>query len=565
MKPKGFSLALKVNIVIMAMVLSVSVLLMVISENAYQEAVFRPYFRKLESAEIPAEDFQPVIQEFMQYLGTEELNQVLMENDKDEDNTDLKLTYWFLDKPSLDGAPLSLMDDWMLFEIVLNKIQRIGDEHEISCFAQKDGIRYCICTVRDNEDNLFTSFKDFGRQMREDSPAEEDYLSPKYLQQDEKFLLIRFLPLTTEDGGQAWIRLNYDLTEEIREHGHFLLNCILLAIGVTLLASVITALVMRRCVLQPVRSLAQATKEFVPEEDGIYSSEKISRVEIRNRDEIGDLSHAIRTMQESIVTNTDKLARMTAEKERTGAELKLAARIQSDALPSDFPAFPEHEEFDIFASMTPAKAVGGEFYDFFLIDETHLGIVMADVSDKGVPAALFMMNAKSLGRTYAKMGMSPAQVMQAVNNRICENNRQNMFVTLWLGILDLSTGRITAVNAGHEYPALMPANGCFDLIRGKSGFVVGGMAGMRYPEQEIDLSPGAKVFLYTDGVPEAQNAAGEMFGVKRMVSALNEGRKKSPEGILLDMKKTVDAFVQGAAQFDDMTMLCLEYRGPAVS
>ena len=131
--------------------------------------------------------------------------------------------------------------------------------------------------------------------------------------------------------------------------------------------------------------------------------------------------------------------------------------------------------------------------------------------------------------------------MQAVNNRICENNRQNMFVTLWLGILDLSTGRITAVNAGHEYPALMPANGCFDLIRGKSGFVVGGKAGMRYPEQEIDLSPGAKVFLYTDGVPEAQNAAGEMFGVKRMVSALNEGRKKSPEGILLDMKKTVDA------------------------
>ena len=190
---------------------------------------------------------------------------------------------------------------------------------------------------------------------------------------------------------------------------------------------------------------------------------------------------------------------------------------------------------------------------------------MADVSDKGVPAALFMMSAKSLIRTYAKTEMSPAQVMQAVNDRLCENNRHHMFVTVWFGVLDLSTGRITAVNAGHEYPALMPAGESFDLFRGRSGFIVGGKAGMRYRELEIDLTPGAKIFLYTDGVPDAHNPAGKMFGEERMIWALNEGCEKSPEELLRHMRKTVDAFVQDGAQFDDLTMLCLEYKGPTAS
>jgi len=562
-KPKRFSLAVKVNIVIMALVLSVSVLLTLISENAYQAAVFRPYFRKLENTEIPENELKPFLQEFLPYLGSDELNQVIAKNDAEE--TDVILTRWFLGKPSLEKPPMSMMDDWMGLEIIMYQVQHKGDHHIISCYIEKEGIRYRVCTVMDNEDLMFNSIDFFGKTMPEDSPAEIDYLSPKYMEEDGKKLLVRFVPLTLEDGGRAWFRLSYDLTEEIREHRNFLLRCVLLTLGVTLLASVITALVMRRYVLQPVRSLARATRDFVPEEDGIYSPERISRAEIRNHDEIGDLSRDIRTMQESIVVNTGNLARMTAERERAGAELALAARIQADALPNVFPPFPEHGEFDIFASMTPAKEVGGDFYDFFLLDDTHLGMVMADVSDKGVPAALFMMSAKSLIRTYAKTEMSPAQVMQAVNDRLCETNRQYMFVTVWFGILNLSTGRITAVNAGHEYPALMPAGGHFDVIRGKSGFLVGGKAGIRYREQEIDLEPGAKIFLYTDGVTEAQNTAGEMFGLKRMVSALNEAAGKSPEDILRHMKEAVDGFVQDAAQFDDLTMLCLEYRGQTVS
>ena len=561
-KPKRISLAVKVNIVIMVMILSVSVLLTLISENTYQKAVFRPYFRKLENAEIP-ETFKPNLQIFEQYFGSEDLDRARAENDRETGNT--PMDNWFNTKPSQYDPSYTLWYEWVDFALDFSEFQRVDDLHEIRCIAEKNRKQYMVCTTRDNEDNWTVSHADFGRPVPEGGPMPEDYLSPKYLEEDGSTWLIRCIPIDLENGDRALVWMKFNLTEEIREHGYFLLRCVLLTLAVTLLASVITALVMRRYVLQPVRSLAQATRDFVPEEDGTYSPERISRAEIRSNDEIGDLSRDIRTMQENIVTNTENLARMTAEKERAATELELAARIQADALPNIFPAFPDHKEFDIFAGMTPAKEVGGDFYDFFLIDETHLGIVMADVSDKGVPAALFMMSAKSLIRTYARMGISPAEVMQAVNDRICENNRELMFVTVWFGILDLSTGRITAVNAGHELPALMPAGGRFDLIREKPGIMIGARKGIRCREQEIDLAPGAKIFLYTDGIPDAHNPAGKMFGEERMVWALNEGCEKSPEELLRHMKKAIDGFVQDGAQFDDLTMLCLEYRGMTVS
>ena len=252
---------------------------------------------------------------------------------------------------------------------------------------------------------------------------------------------------------------------------------------------------------------------------------------------------------------------LTSKTARIDTELELAARIQADALPSVFPAFPERTDFDICASMTPAKEVGGDFYDFFLIDDTHLGIVMADVSDKGVPAALFMMNAKTLVQNYAMTGLGPAEVLRAVNEQICLNNRESMFVTVWFGILDLATGRLAAANAGHEYPALKPAGRRFELFRDRHGFVIGCMKGLTYQEEEVELTPGARLFVYTDGITEAENPAGEMFGTGRMTAALNEEPEAAPEQILANLRRRVDEFVQEAPQSDDMTMLCLEYKG----
>ncbi|MBO4854485.1 MAG: PP2C family protein-serine/threonine phosphatase [Oscillospiraceae bacterium] len=246
---------------------------------------------------------------------------------------------------------------------------------------------------------------------------------------------------------------------------------------------------------------------------------------------------------------------------RIESELHLATSIQADMLPNIFPAFPERSEFDIYATMDPAKEVGGDFYDFFLIDDDHLCMVMADVSGKGVPAALFMMASKIILANNAMMGKTPGQILTDTNAAICSNNREEMFVTVWLGILEISTGKLTAANAGHEYPAIRYANGAFELYKDKHGFVIGGMDGARYREYELTLTPGSKLFLYTDGVPEATDAREQMFGVENMLASLNGDASAAPEEILKNVRASVDGFVKQAEQFDDLTMLCLEYKG----
>ncbi len=258
---------------------------------------------------------------------------------------------------------------------------------------------------------------------------------------------------------------------------------------------------------------------------------------------------------------TERYELQQKEANRLDTELSMATRIQADTLPNIFPAFPERDEFNIYASMKPAKEVGGDFYDFFLIDNDHLGIVMADVSGKGVPAALFMMISKILVQNYASMGLPPKEVLEHVNAQICKNNREEMFVTVWFGSLNLVTGKLMAGNAGHEYPVLKKPDGHFELIKDKHGLVIGGMDGVRYSQYELQMDPGAKLFIYTDGVAEATNAENELFGTERMVEALRLAENDSPKEILEMVDAAVDSFVKEAPQFDDLTMLCLEFVG----
>ncbi|MBR3359714.1 MAG: SpoIIE family protein phosphatase [Lachnospiraceae bacterium] len=249
------------------------------------------------------------------------------------------------------------------------------------------------------------------------------------------------------------------------------------------------------------------------------------------------------------------------EEERINRELNMAASIQTGSLPSIFPAFPDRKEFDIYASMTPAKEVGGDFYDFFMVDDNHLGMVIADVSDKGVPAALYMMSAKMTISSHAKMGKSPQEVLEAANAALTANNNDEMFVTVWLGILDLKTGLLTAANAGHEYPILKQPDGTFEVIKDRHGLVLGSMPGIKYKEYDLLLKPGAKLFVYTDGVPEASNEEKEFFGIERTVAALNQKMDETPQKILENVHNAVNTFVADAPQFDDLTMMCLQYCG----
>ena len=247
------------------------------------------------------------------------------------------------------------------------------------------------------------------------------------------------------------------------------------------------------------------------------------------------------------------------ENERIRSELAMASRIQSAMLPGIFPAFPERKEFDIYASMDPVRGVGGDFFDFFFIDRDRLCLLIADVSGKGIPAALFMMASKIILADNAKSGKSPAQILQDTNEAICANNPEEMFVTVWLGILDISTGLLTTANAGHEYPALMHADGQFELFRDRHGLVVGGMPGVKYHEHSLQMYPGSKLFVYTDGVPEATDAENALFGTTRMLEALNAHANESPKQILHGVRQAVNEFVSDMEQFDDLTMMCLEY------
>lgn len=253
-------------------------------------------------------------------------------------------------------------------------------------------------------------------------------------------------------------------------------------------------------------------------------------------------------------------AEISKKAEGVNAELKMATNIQTAVLPKLVPAFPDRPDLDIYASMSPAKEVGGDLYDYYLLDDDHLLIVIGDVSGKGIPAALYMMIAKILIKTHAYIDMTPTKIMNSVNSQLCEDNETDMFVTAWLGVLELSTGIMTAVDAGHEYPLVRHGNGDYEYLKNKKSFVLGGMEGSEYKEYQFSLKRGDKLFLYTDGVPEATNSENELFGSDRLLSVLNDNKDVSTSELLLNVNRSIDEFVGEAPQFDDLTMMVLYFR-----
>ena len=345
----------------------------------------------------------------------------------------------------------------------------------------------------------------------------------------------------------------------MREFLILYVTCMLLLI---ILVAFLMARHTRKTQVEPINSITEAAENYVKDRlNGEKETEHFSKLNIHTRDEIENLSLIMADMEHELRDYEEQITKITAHKQQMLAEMTLASKIQNNMLPKSFPAFPGRSDFDIYASMDPARDIGGDFYDYFLIDDDHLCLTIADVSGKGIPAALFMMASKIILANSAKLGKSPAQILTNANATIRANNQEDMFITVWLGILELSTGKLTAANAGHELPALMQNRRGFRLFKDSHGFVLGGMDGIQYKEYELRMRPGAKLFLYTDGVPEATDANGELFGTKRMVAALNSDPSVSPEQIVKNVRTAVDDFVKDAEQFDDLTMLCIEYKG----
>ena len=339
----------------------------------------------------------------------------------------------------------------------------------------------------------------------------------------------------------------------------YILNTVVISLTVLAAFGIIYWFVMRRSFIRPLMRIRDNVTEFAQNDTVITTSLD----DIRTRDEIQELAESISCMEKDIVTYIDNIKTITAEKERIGAELNVATQIQADMLPRIFPPFPDRMEFDIYATMDPAKEVGGDFYDFFLVDDDHLCLVMADVSGKGVPAALFMVIAKTLIKNQAQQGKCPSEILYNVNNQLCEGNEAEMFVTVWLAIIELSTGRGVAANAGHEHPAIRRANGQYELVVYRHAPAVAAMENIRFREHEFELHPGDALFVYTDGVPEATDARDELFGTERMLEALNREPEADPQALLGNVREAIDGFVGDADQFDDITMLSLHYSGNA--
>lgn len=301
----------------------------------------------------------------------------------------------------------------------------------------------------------------------------------------------------------------------------------------------------------------ELTEKRINSRELVAQCGKLSRI----HGEPGDLAEAFRKMMLDVERYVDDITHITREKERIRTELKVASHIQEDMLPDSHTLLSGREEFTLRASMTPAKEVGGDFYDFFLLDEDRLAFLVADVSGKGVPAALFMVVAKTLLQNWTRNSDAADQVFSHTNRDLCRENKNGMFVTAWMGVLTLSTGRLVFVNAGHTRPLLKRKDGEYFFPEERCGFVLAGMEDTRYVQEELWMKPGDALFLYTDGVTEANDAKGGLYGEKRLKEALNRRPDSPPEETLKAVWEDVAQFQGEAEQFDDITMLCVRYNG----
>ncbi|MBM6884975.1 PP2C family protein-serine/threonine phosphatase [Pseudoflavonifractor phocaeensis] len=376
------------------------------------------------------------------------------------------------------------------------------------------------------------------------------------------WLMTAMVPVLHEDGTMAgYVMADISMYDVMHTSQTFLITLVVLLVALTVAFIVLFLTILRRKVIQPIDQLTQATGAFIQnnEDELAAGTATVNVPEIRTGDEVEELANSFRKMEEDMISYIRSFMKITAEKERIGAELNVATQIQADMLPRIFPAFPERQEFDIYATMNPAKEVGGDFYDFFLVDDDHLAVVIADVSGKGVPAALFMVIAKTLIKNHAQNKEAPGEVFTNTNEQLCEGNDAGLFVTAWMGVLQISTGHFVYVNAGHNPPLLRRAGGSFEWLKSRPGFVLAGMEGVRYRENEMELAPGDVLYLYTDGVTEATDAHQQLFGEERLQTALNEQPMLPVGQMLSKIKGCIDSFVGEAEQFDDITMLGLEY------
>ncbi|MCL2111972.1 MAG: SpoIIE family protein phosphatase [Clostridiales bacterium] len=438
----------------------------------------------------------------------------------------------------------------------LNSIKREFDLMYLYIFKPEDETNIIAIMEAELESDDPKTLFELGEKYTYDGVVLDYDEAKKIILHDEHYgsAVFAYVPVYSSSGElTAMVGAEVSLAWVREMQADFFKTMIILSCVITILMVAGLMLVSRRMISKPLKRLTGDALSFA-------SGDSLSTFEnnIKTGDEIQALSEAFGKMACDLAEYIDNLQTVTAERERIGAELDVATKIQASMLPCIFPAYPERDEFDIYADMIPAKEVGGDFYDFFLIDDNTLAVVIADVSGKGVPAALFMVIAKTLLKNNAQAGKSPKEVFDTVNNMLCENNEANMFVTAFMGYLDIASGKLSYVSAGHEPPLIMPAGGDYDWLPVTPALVLAGMDDVQYTQGEVMLQPGDVLFLYTDGVTEAMNTERKQFTSRRLLDAANKHKDRPPKELLAAIKQEIDLFAEGAEQFDDITMLALK-------
>ena len=282
---------------------------------------------------------------------------------------------------------------------------------------------------------------------------------------------------------------------------------------------------------------------------------------ITNDDSVGLLAKSFVTLYDKIRTNLNQLQITTSEKEKFKTEFDVASQIQSNMLPKNFDELSKNESFEIYAYMKPAKEAGGDFYDYFKIDEDHVYFVIGDVSGKGIPSTLFMVKTMYLIENHVKFNDDLSQVVEGINDLAYERNDEDLFVTTWLGKLNLKTGKLSYVNAGHNQPLIKHDADNFEYMQTRPNLVMGGMGGIQYNENEINLNAGDMIFLYTDGVTEANDNFNGFYGKNRLKEIINKNKDKKLKDIINEITEDIDKFCNNDEQYDDTTMLIIKYNG----
>ncbi len=426
-------------------------------------------------------------------------------------------------------------------------------------FSDKKGMFYCVYLAdAAEEDPCLPGVLDHVEGANWDSAGHPEQPVEPYITNTNMYdwLVTTGVPVFDSSGEPvAYVYVDLDMNEIKAKETVFLTSLTAILFTLTVLISLITLFVIEKMVVDPIKKLYLVAAGYISDET---DRKPFLSLDIKNSDEIGGLADAMKKIESDIHEYVDNLRTVTAEKERVSAELNVAAGLQADMLPKHFPV---RDDISLYAAMNPAKEIGGDFYDFFMIDDDHLGLVIADVSGKGVPAAMFMIVAKTLMKIRTTAEGTPARMLYDVNNTLCDDNQNGHFVTAWMGILTLSTGELISANAGHEYPALKRKGGKYELLVSEHEPPLASVADISFHDEVITLHKGDELFLYTDGVTEARASDGSRFGNERLLEVLNSGNMNTPKKVATAVKSSVDAFIRDNDPFDDITVMSIFWNG----